>query len=378
MHLLIAILLFSLTASSSSSSSSLPAKPKKLASSKSTQPQPHSQSKFKSNDNQHQHYPKYFHEAGGTMELGHYDARFFRGEVGYGEHGAALRRLIRAWLATTRELGVDTWLAHGTLLGWWWNGRVMPWDYDLDVQMPTATLTYLGRHFNRTLHDYRFVVARRQEGDGKGGGGGGEGGGREERIIPGSGDGESGSEIGGGSEIDSETEDTPYTYINKTYLLDVNPHHTDLTRGNGANVIDARWIDVGTGLFVDITGLAERDAAGAPGVWSCKNAHRYRTREIYPVRRTEFEGVPALVPFAFDKILTDEYGAKSLVNTEWAGHRWVPELKEWVKKPAPLSSEKGKGKEKEKDAKAVTKQKQQQDGKAVVVVVEKTVVKGAQ
>ncbi|KAI0846551.1 hypothetical protein F5Y00DRAFT_243443 [Daldinia vernicosa] len=176
----------------------------------------------------------------------------------------------------------------------------MPWDYDLDVQMPTATLSYLGRHFNRTLHDYRFVV---------------EGGG--ERIVAGgsgSGDGNRGRRD---DVIDDGGEDI--VYINKTYLLDVNPHHTDLTRGNGANIIDARWIDVGTGLFIDITGLAERDAAGAPGVWSCKNAHRYRTREIYPLRRTEFEGVPAHVPYAFDKILTDEYGAKSLVNTEWAG-----------------------------------------------------------
>ncbi|OTB13011.1 hypothetical protein K445DRAFT_304717 [Daldinia sp. EC12] len=331
MHLLLLVFLFSATVLSLPSKPALyHPKPKKLPSSSSS-------SKSKPDDQQqqqHDQHPKYFHEAGGTLELGHYDARFFRGEVPYAEHGPALRRLIRSWLATTRELGVDTWLAHGTLLGWWWNGRVMPWDYDLDVQMPTATLTYLGRYFNRTLHDYRFLDGEQGQG---------------QRNL----------------------------YINKTYLLDVNPYHTDLTRGNGANVIDARWIDVDTGLFVDITGLAERDAAGAPGVWSCKNAHKYRTRDIYPLRRTEFEGVPALVPFAFDKILTDEYGAKSLVNTEWAGHRWVPELKKWIKNPETPSSGKEKG-----VGKTVTKQQQQQqqqqDGKAVVVVVEKTVVKGAQ
>ncbi|KAI0131336.1 LicD family-domain-containing protein [Daldinia grandis] len=319
------------------------------------------------------HQPKYFHEAGGTLELGHYDARFFRGVVPYAEHGPALQRLIRSWLTTTRELAVDTWLAHGTLLGWWWNGRVMPWDYDLDVQMPTATLSYLARHFNRTLHDYQFVVVAGGEGEGQGKGKGWE------RIIAGGSAG-----VGGGAgDRDRDRDENgdrdtngskDVGHINKTYLLDVNPHHADPGRGNGANIIDARWIDVDTGLFIDITGLAERDAAGSPGVWSCKNAHRYRTREIYPVRRTEFEGVPARVPFAFDKILTDEYGAKSLVSTEWAGHRWVPELKEWVKNPEMLPGEKGEGKEKEKEVKTVTKQ--QQDGKAVVVVVEKTVVKG--
>ncbi|KAI1642193.1 LicD family-domain-containing protein [Daldinia loculata] len=349
MHFTLPILLFSLTASTVALPDKLPSHHKSNTAHKKPPP-----SKSKP-DSQHQ--PKYFHEAGATLELGHYDARFFRGVVPYAEHGPALQRLIRSWLTTTRELGVDTWLAHGTLLGWWWNGRVMPWDYDLDVQMPTATLSYLGRHFNRTLHDYQFIV----EGDGRGG----------ETIIAAGGSVDAGD--GRGNREDSDRGED-IVYINKTYLLDVNPHHADLTRGNGANIIDARWIDTGTGLFVDITGLAERDAVGSPGVWSCKNAHRYRTREIYPVRRTEFEGVPARVPYAFDKILTDEYGEKSLVNTEWAGHRWVPELKEWVKNPEPPPGDKGNGNGKE--GKTVTKQ--QQDGKAVVVVVEKTVVKGAQ
>ncbi|KAI1388255.1 LicD family-domain-containing protein [Hypoxylon trugodes] len=280
-------------------------------------------------DRQDQKHPKYFHEAGGSMELGHYDVRYFQGKVEYAEHGPALRRLIRSWLETAGELGIQdaTWLAHGTLLGWWWNGRVMPWDYDLDVQMPVATLTFLGRHFNRTSWDYEFLV---EEGEGRGNGIG--------EVVNGS-------------------------YVNKTYLLDVNPHHTDLGRGNGANVIDARWIDMSNGLFVDITGLAERDPAGSPGVWSCKNAHRYRTTELFPMRHTEFEGVLARVPYAFDKILTDEYGSKSLTTTEWANHHWIPELKEWVKIP-------------EEEKKNETATKEQHGDNSVVVVVEKTVVKG--
>ncbi|KAI1418014.1 LicD family-domain-containing protein [Hypoxylon sp. FL1857] len=291
-----------------------------------------------------QQQTKYFHEAGGSLELGHYDARYFRGQVPYEAHGPALRHLIRSWLTTAHDLGIETWLAHGTLLGWWWNGRVMPWDYDLDVQMPTTTLAYLGRHFNRTVYDYQFLMDEDELSAGRGGGRGiaVENGDRGQRV-----------------EADKR-------YVNKTYLLDVNPHYTDIGRGNGHNIIDARWIDVSNGLFIDITGLAERDPAGSPGVWSCKNVHKYRTAELYPVRYTEFEGVPASVPYAFDKILTDEYGSKSLVNTEWAGHHWVPELKEWVKNPELPGEE-------EADL-----NKQQQDGNAVVVVVEKTVVKGSQ
>lgn len=310
MHVLLLPLLFLLTTPSSSSAAVVPSKTPHhhaaaavaaAAASKKLLPLGDGGSKkIEERQQQQQQETKYFREAGGSLELGHYDARYFRGEVPYGEHGPALRRLIRSWLATARALGVgeQAWLAHGTLLGWWWSGRVMPWDYDLDVQMPTATLAYLGRHFNRTLHDYAFAVDG--EGDGL-------------PLSP--------SVALLQKEQGDATSDGSGSgrFVNKTYLLDVNPYHGALGRGSGHNVIDARWIDVSSGLFVDITGLAEREAAERPGVWSCKNAHRYRTAELYPLRRTEFEGVPATVPFAFDKILADEYGAKSLTATEWAG-----------------------------------------------------------
>ncbi|KAJ9138688.1 LicD family-domain-containing protein [Pleurostoma richardsiae] len=230
---------------------------------------------------------KYFHEPGGTDELGHYDARYFKEEVPYDEHRPNLRHLIRSYLTVFRTLGVETWLAHGTLLGWWWNGQIMPWDYDLDVQVSSTTLYYLGKNYNRTMHEYHYV-----------------------------------------NEATGEQQ-------TKTYLLDINPHHVERDRGDGMNVIDARWIDLSNGMFIDITGLAERDPVRMPGIWSCKNYHRYRTRDLYPMRESEFEGVPATIPYSFDRILTEEYGQKSLVTTEWQGHRWEPELKEWVKIPEP-------------------------------------------
>jgi hypothetical protein len=211
---------------------------------------------------------KYFNEPGGDDQLGHYDARYFKGLVEYDEHRPALRHLIRSYLLTFNKYGVETWLAHGTLLGWWWNGKIMPWDYDLDVQVSSPTLYWLGENLNRTEHPYEY-----EDADG-----------------------------------------TPRT---KSYMLDVNPHHVMRDRGDGQNVIDARWIDLSNGMFIDITGLAEREPERSPGIWSCKNFHRYRTTDLYPMRQSEFEGVPATVPYSFERILVEEYGMKSLVVTEW-------------------------------------------------------------
>uniref|UniRef100_A0A0B7JRT1 LicD/FKTN/FKRP nucleotidyltransferase domain-containing protein n=2 Tax=Bionectria ochroleuca TaxID=29856 RepID=A0A0B7JRT1_BIOOC len=201
---------------------------------------------------------KYFYEASGSLARVHYDIRYFKEEVPYDEHRLVLRDLIRSYLG------------------------VMPWDYDLDVQVSNDTLQWLGDSMNRTEHAFE-----------------------------------------GTTYVDGW--ERPAT---KTYLLDVNPHHSDLTRGDGANVIDARWIDMQTGLFIDITGVREREAS-RPGVWSCKNYHRYEARQLWPLRPTKFEGVPALVPYSYQDILTDEYGHKSIVAEEWEHHRWDSVTKQW-------------------------------------------------
>ncbi|KAK4075144.1 uncharacterized protein Triagg1_4808 [Trichoderma aggressivum f. europaeum] len=220
--------------------------------------------------------PKYFTEPGGSLARSHYDQRYFKGEISYEEHRDVLRQLIRSYLMTLHEHGVETWLAHGTLLGWWWNGQIMPWDYDLDVQVSNNTMTWLGENMNRTEHTHTF------------------------------------------------------NDVSKTYLLDVNPHHVDLTRGDGMNIIDARWIDTSNGMFIDITAVRERDA-DMPGTWSCKNRHRYGSQDLWPMRTTEFEGVKARIPYNFEDILRGEYGDKSLVVEEFQGHRWNRDINEWVK-----------------------------------------------
>ncbi|KAK7430933.1 mannosyltransferase [Neonectria magnoliae] len=53
----------------------------------------------------------------------HYDARFGDGPLKETEQRDAIRILIQTYLATFRDLGVQTWLMHGTLLGWWWGKK---------------------------------------------------------------------------------------------------------------------------------------------------------------------------------------------------------------------------------------------------------------
>lgn len=226
--------------------------------------------------------PKYFVEAGRNIELGHYDNRYFESKVSYEEHRLVLRDLIRSYLFHMNSYGVETWIAHGTLLGWWWNGQIMPWDYDLDVQVSNNTLQWIGDNLNRTEHSWNY------------------------------------------------TETASGKFISKRYLLDINPHHVDIDRSDGRNIIDGRWIDMQNGMYVDITGLREREV-DRPGVWSCKNKHRYKSQDLWPMRITEFEGVKARVPFNFNKILVDEYDTKSLVTESWAGHRWDHDNKIWIK-----------------------------------------------
>ncbi len=67
--------------------------------------------------------------------------------------------------------------------------------------------------------------------------------------------------------------------VKRTYLLDVNPWAWERERGDGQNIIDARWIDTRNGLYIDITGLSETHPDVQPGVWVCKNYHRYEYTE---------------------------------------------------------------------------------------------------
>lgn len=271
---------------------------------------------------------KFFHEATliDTDQGGHYDWRFFtRVLTSEYEKKAVFHRMARAWLRFAHSASLKTWVAHGTLLGWYWNGMSLPWDNDIDIQMTMESLVTLASDFNQTLV---FDVT------------------------------DDGATQGIGS-----------------YLVEVNPEFCSRTNDDG-NTIDARFIDTQTGLYVDITALSFSDAVNSvpldlrgslelnrllnpqfleelesatvtkddlfkkasdsrkalwqkKDIFNCKDHHFYKFSELSPLKVTLFEGVKAYVPNDFRTILSREY-RKGLYNFQYADHTFRPVLDFWV------------------------------------------------
>ena len=129
---------------------------------------------------------------------------------------------------------------HGTLLGWWWNRKVgqttlevdrtnhekiLPWDSDSDVQVSEASMHYLASYYNMSVFHYK----------------------------------------------------TPRIPEGRDYMLEVNPHYVNREQSDKLNVIDARWVDTTSGLFIDITTARYNYTHPAgEGMLSCKDGHEYR------------------------------------------------------------------------------------------------------
>ena len=116
--------------------------------------------------------------------------------------------MIRVWFQLMETYGYTSWINYGNLLGWKFNGLNMPWDTDIDVQMPIVELDRLAMNLNQTLiiENPRFGNAR--------------------------------------------------------YWLEISPSY--IRQGNGKNHIDARFIDIHSGLYIDITGLSTEEMIPEP------------------------------------------------------------------------------------------------------------------
>lgn len=268
--------------------------------------------------------PKFFKEAKLLEKhpqkwLGeHYDWRFFNGiNVGKEEQLLSLHRLVKNYLNFARQHGIMTWIAHGSLLSWYWNGVAFPWDTDIDVQMPIGELYNLGRRFNQTL-----VI---------------ENVGSDKKKFNGMG----------------------------KYFIDVGSSITHRTKGNGNNNIDARFIDIDTGLYIDITGLAITPTAAPPRydyiiemdkskqlllketensgqvdnkvknqqlqAYNCRNNHFNTYDELSPLVLSIVENQLSYVPSNFIMTLNYEYNDKGLTSINFKDYFYMNNLRMWIK-----------------------------------------------
>ncbi|KAF4977880.1 hypothetical protein FZEAL_5654 [Fusarium zealandicum] len=212
--------------------------------------------------------PKYFREASTHP---HYDGRYMVEPLSLPDQNAGIKVLVQTYLATFRDLGVQTWLMHGSLLGWWWGKKIMPWDVDADVQVTEADMYWLAAYHNMTIYYYQYEGA--PEG--------------------------------------------------RFFQLEINPYFKHRGRDDWLNVIDARWIDMQNGLFIDITAARyDPGHAQGEGVLYDKHDHEYKDKYVFPLRDTTFEGLPAKIPYRYEEMLAAEYGKGALSKTQF--HKYGP------------------------------------------------------
>ncbi|KXG53662.1 LicD [Penicillium griseofulvum] len=220
---------------------------------------------------------KYFHE----LEFNHhYDDRYANASLPDRKVIPYLSDLVQTYFTTMNAIGAETWIMHGTLLAWWWNQKLFPWDDDLDVQISEATIHFLAEYYNMTEHYF----------------------------------------------------DLPNVDGGRKYILDVNPNYVVKSERDTLNKIDARWIDMSSGLFIDITAVRKDEASrlnGRPEALMCKDKHNYDESDIFPLRDSFFEGVPVKVPYAYTYILEEEYGPIALTRTSFGGYIFNERTKIW-------------------------------------------------
>ncbi|KAF9690680.1 hypothetical protein EKO04_011490 [Ascochyta lentis] len=319
------------------------------------------------------HPEKYFHE---SIYHPHYDGRFAAAVLPHKTRAFHMRLLLRSYMHAMRRAGVRTWIMHGSLLGWWWNGAMFPWDSDLDFCVEEGGMHELGNWWNMTVHPFSaaelgihqhtdteaYTRARRRRG----------------RNQANHHEEEEDSE----TEILSEPEGlaegvwTAVLQQGKKYLLEVNPHHVSASTKEKHNVIDARWIDTATGLFIDITTVHPVPASIKPSTnhhislvpaannppstspqdpeeMYTKDTHLYTTASLFPLRQSVFEGTAVFVPYAYETLLRDEYGSRALTETWYNSYEFRRDIKQWVVAPDVSSTDMpsvGKGRGDREDA----------------------------
>ncbi|KFG80563.1 putative mannosylphosphorylation protein (Mnn4) [Metarhizium anisopliae] len=208
-----------------------------------------------------------------------YDSRYMKQLLNKTAHRDAARTLIQSYLITCRELQVQTWLMNGSLLGWWWGKKMLPWDYSSNVQITEADLHFLAAYHNASVHFHK------------------------RKAMP----------------------------KGKRFLLEISPDFTNRAQTGATDVIDARWTDLGSGLYLNITAVRySPDHPSGEGVLYTKNGQQFHDTLLHPLRDTTFEGEPVKIPYRYKTMLAERYGEEALKKTHYNGHKFdTPEM-QWV------------------------------------------------
>ncbi|KAM9915162.1 hypothetical protein OXX80_014235, partial [Metschnikowia pulcherrima] len=136
-----------------------------------------------------------------------------------------------------------------------------------------------------------------------------------------------------------------------TYYIDVGTSITHREYENGLNNIDARFIDVQTGLYVDITGLAVSDEK-APGrydglrptnpepetnrinnklskLYNCRNRHFASLSELSPLVKSVVQNEVGYVPQNFSPLLKNEYRIEGMSEFSFNGYYYLSAMRLW-------------------------------------------------
>jgi len=210
---------------------------------------------------------------------------FFTRYIGNSERRAVLQHLVRVWFQFAEINGFTSWINYGNLMGWAFNGVNLPWDTDIDIQMPILHLDRMAREFNNS-----FFIENPRFGNGK-------------------------------------------------YLLEIAPTYT--RHGNGRNFIDGRFIDVNSGLYIDLSALSHTEEyphTKIPKIYNslktmtvhCKNWNWHSLRELLPIRHTYFDGGSVYIPHNVTRLMLLKYGSDSLTNFNFERHNFQQDISLWV------------------------------------------------
>jgi hypothetical protein len=150
-------------------------------------------------------------------------------------------KIFKSWAEWVDGLQIPYWLAHSTLHGHFKGQQMLPWDDEIAIQIP-ANLLYDLMVYNGSI-------------------------------------------------------------ISNQYRFEINEQFSN-RNPNPTNSIDAKFIDINTDYFIEITGLNKQrdDFIG------CKTPFIYDYQEIFPLKRTLWNGIPTWIPFHSEKILVKEIG----------------------------------------------------------------------